>query len=238
MSITTVLFDLDGTLLSMDQEVFAKAYMNGLCQAGYAHGYEAKTLAKTIWAGTAAMVKNDGRKLNKDAFWEQFANTYGADALADMPMFDEFYRKEFQDIRHLCGFQPKAAELIGWLKDKGICLVLATNPLFPAVATQSRVRWAGLQPEDFAFITTFDNSCHCKPNPAYYRDILEQIHAVPEECLMVGNDVDEDMIARQLGMQVFLLTDCLINKNSADLAQYPRGDFAALIHFLRETLER
>lgn len=49
---------------------------------------------------------------------------------------------------------------------------------------------------------------------------------------MVGNDVGEDMIAQQLGMKVFLLTDCLINKAGADISQYPNGSFPELASFL------
>ncbi len=236
MTITTVLFDLDGTLLPMDQEVFAKAYLNGLCQAAQPHGYDPAMMGKTIWAGTAAMVKNDGRMLNKDAFWAQFAKAYGTEALSDMPIFDAFYLNEFQQIQKLCDFQPQAAELIHWLKERGIRVVLATNPLFPTIATESRIRWAGMAPEDFACITTFDNSSYCKPNLDYYRAILEEIQATPEECLMVGNDVDEDMVVRQLGMQVFLLTDCLINKHDADITQYPHGDFAAMVDYVKKIL--
>ncbi len=236
MSITTILFDLDGTLLPMEQEVFARAYFQGLCRAAYPHGYEPTSLSKTILAGTAAMVKNDGRMLNKDAFWEQFAKTYGVEALADAPIFDAFYQKEFQEIQKLCGFQPQAAELIRRLKRNGLRIILATNPLFPAIATESRIRWAGLQPEDFVYITTYDNSRHCKPNLDYYRDILEHIQTAPEECLMVGNDVEEDMVVQQLGMQAFLLTDCLINKHNADISQYPHGDFAAMVSFVKATL--
>ncbi len=67
MAITTVLFDLDGTLLPMNQDVFAKAYMNGLCQTAQPHGYDLAMMGKTIWAGTAAMVKNDGRMLSWNA---------------------------------------------------------------------------------------------------------------------------------------------------------------------------
>ena len=78
--------------------------------------------------------------------------------------------------------------------------MLATNPLFPPTATQSRIRWAGLTPEDFEFITTYDNSSFCKPNPDYYREILGKLNLNAGECLMVGNDVGEDMIARTLGM--------------------------------------
>ena len=50
---------------------------------------------------------------------------------------------------------------------------------------------------------------------------------------MVGNDTDEDMVARSLGMRVFLLTPCLLNRSGQDIAQYPHGDYAALLDFLR-----
>ena len=71
------------------------------------------------------------------------------------------------------------------------------------------------------------------PNPANYRDILAQLGKRPQNCLMVGNDVSEDMIpARAVGMQVFLLEDCLINKSGEALEQFPRGGFAELKDFL------
>lgn len=82
-------------------------------------------------------------------------------------------------------------------------------------------------------ITTFDNSSFCKPNPEYYREILGKLGLEPEECLMVGNDVTEDMMTRELGMQVFLLTDCLINRENKDIASYPRGSFPELLEFIR-----
>ena len=50
---------------------------------------------------------------------------------------------------------------------------------------------------------------------------------------MVGNDVGEDMIAATLGMKVFLLTDCLINKAGADIHQFPNGSFPELMEFIR-----
>ena len=110
--------------------------------------------------------------------------------------------------------------------------MLATNPLFPVVATESRIRWAGLKKEDFELVTTYENSRHCKPNPDYYKDIMEEIKVRPQECLMVGNDVKEDMIAESLGMKVFLLTDCLINKEEKDISVYPNGDFNELLAYV------
>lgn len=230
--ITTFLFDLDGTLLPMDQDCFIKAYIGNLAQKMASYGYEPSRLIKSIWAGTEAMARNDGSRVNEDVFWDTFSSLYGKDVRQDEPIFLDFYQNEFQNVKNSCGFDSCSKIVIDLLKKQGIRIALATNPLFPAVATHSRIRWAGLKPEDFEWITTYENSRRCKPNPDYYRDILDILKVRPEECVMVGNDVTEDMVAAQLGMQVFLLTDCLINKHNADISQYPHGDFEALLDFI------
>lgn len=232
--LTTVLFDLDGTLLPMDQDAFVQAYFRRLAGKVAPLGYEPKALIDAVWAGTKAMVQNDGSRTNEQAFWDCFARIYGPERLADRPVFDEFYRVEFQQVGADCGFAPEAVEVVAALRGKGLTLALATNPIFPAVATCSRIRWAGLAPEDFALYTTYENSTHCKPNPAYYADVLRMLGREAGECLMVGNDVEEDMIARSLGMRVFLLTDCLINRPGADISAWPHGSFDALVRYVEE----
>lgn len=229
-----VLFDLDGTLLPMDQDKFVEYYFGLLCKKMAPFGYEPKALIKAVWGGTAAMVKNDGSCRNEEAFWHFFLGVYGEAARSHIPVFEEFYAREFQQARSVCGYTPKALETIEMVKTLGLRVILATNPLFPAVATQSRIRWAGLEPEAFEFYTTYENSNTCKPNPAYYREILQKRGLRPEDCLMVGNDVGEDMIAETLGMKVFLLTDCLINKNGDDLSRWPHGGFKDLSAYLKE----
>ncbi|MBQ1217792.1 MAG: HAD-IA family hydrolase [Clostridia bacterium] len=103
------------------------------------------------------------------------------------------------------------------------------------MATKQRIEWAGLSPDDFEFYTTYENSCRCKPNSDYYREILNKLQVNPAECLMVGNDVEEDMVAESIGMKVFLMTDWLINRSGIDVSRYPNGGFAELKKFL-ETL--
>lgn len=232
MKLTTVLFDLDGTLLPMDNDAFTKGYFKLLAAKLTPHGYDARQLVDGIWAGTAAMVANDGSQSNEAAFWKKFAGILGEKALADKPLFDEFYEKEFQTAKGLCGLNPNAAIAVHTVKEMGLRVALATNPIFPAVATQSRIRWAGLEPEDFELYTTYENIGYCKPNPDYYREITTRLGVRPEECLMVGNDVTEDMVASETGMQVFLLTDCLINKERKDISVYLRGSFRQLIDFI------
>lgn len=233
MSIRCILFDLDGTLLPMDQDVFVTAYFGRLAAKLAPHGYEPKKLIDAIWGGTAAMIKNDGSMTNEAAFWRFFCTVFGEDAIKDEPKFEEFYRTDFQLVQSSCGFDARAAQTIDALKKMGFTLALATNPIFPAIATESRMRWAGLNKKNFVFYTTYENSRYCKPNPKYYQDILDQLDVKGEECLMVGNDVGDDMVAQELGMKVFLLTDCLINKHNVDIFVYPHGSFEELMEYIR-----
>lgn len=236
MEIKAVLFDLDGTLLPMDQEVFVKDYFKRLAIKLAPLGYESRKLVESLWAGVGAMVKNDGSCLNEEAFWKVFAQIYGEDSLNDKPTVDDFYKEEFAKVQSSCGYTPEAKEVVELVRAKGKMPILATNPIFPAAATNHRISWAGLKPEDFEHYTTYENSRHSKPNPKYYLDILEKIGCSPEECIMVGNDVGEDMIAETLGMKVFLLTDCLINKKEQDISGYPQGSFKELKAYLEEQL--
>ena len=150
----------------------------------------------------------------------------------DIPIFDSFYRNEFIAAKNACETTTAAKDLIHFIQSNKKRLILATNPIFPFVATENRIQWAGLSTEDFELITTYENCHYCKPNPKYYAEILGKTGLKPEECLMVGNNADEDMIAETLGMKVFLLTDCLINENNADVSMYPQGGFEELKAFI------
>lgn len=236
MSLKAILFDLDGTLLPMDQDIFIKAYFGGLVKKLAPHGYDPQATVNAIWAGTKAMIQNDGSCTNEKKFWQSFCGILGENTRADEPLFQEFYETDFQKVQSVCGFTPESAPLVRWLKEKGCRVILATNPLFPSIATESRIRWAGLQPEDFELYTTYENSSFCKPNPDYYRDILAKTGLDPADCLMVGNDVADDMIAATLGCRVFLLTDCLINSKNADISAYPQGSFSDLRRYLEQQL--
>jgi FMN phosphatase YigB (HAD superfamily) len=137
-----------------------------------------------------------------------------------------------------CGFDPAAAPTVRKIREMGLLTVLATNPQFPSVATEKRMAWAGLSPTDFELFTTYENSTRCKPNPEYYTEILGKIGARADECLMVGNDVDEDMIAESLGMKVFLMPRDLISRTGGDLSRYRQGDFSDLLEYISELLSK
>lgn len=227
----TILFDLDGTLLPMDQDKFVKVYFGALCQTMAPFGFEPKKLVDSIWACTKKVICSDNGKTNETVFWESFKDIYGSGAMKYQPVFDKFYENEFGAARSEALPNPLADKCVKLLKAKGYRIILATNPIFPRVATYSRVEWAGLDAEDFELITTYENSCYCKPNPQYFLEILEKTGVRAEDCLMVGNDVAEDMCAAKVGIKTLLLTDCLINTKGADISEYDCFDFDRLYEY-------
>ena len=107
-----ILFDLDGTLLPMDQEVFVKDYFERLARHLAPMGYEAQALFKNLWKGVGAMVMNDGKVKNETVFWKVFEQIYGEKVYDDIPAFDEFYRTDFQNTSKVCGFNVQAKECV------------------------------------------------------------------------------------------------------------------------------
>lgn len=227
-----ILFDLDGTLLPMDNDRFTQGYFHLLAQAVAPLGYEEATLIPAMWKGVAAMVKNDGSRSNAQAFWEVFSRILGPQVYDHMPAFDAFYAGAFREAVRFTEPNPRAAGAVALARQAAPRVVLATNPLFPPVAVAQRLSWVGLTPEDFDLVTTYENSGYCKPNPDYYREILGKLGLDPARCLMVGNDVQEDAeAAAQAGLSPFLVTDCLISRGQ--LPACPQGSFGALLDFLK-----
>ncbi len=236
MAIKAGLFDLDGTLLPMDQNQFLKGYFGLLTEKMVKSGYDAKTFMKALISGTDAMVTNDGSKTNEALFWEVFGGFYAPETLPPITLFDEFYASDFPNTRAFCGYDARPRQIVDKVKEKGLICALATAPAFPAIATETRMGYVDLKPDDFVLYTTYENSTYCKPSEGYYREVAARLGCDPAECLMVGNDVTDDMMpATAVGMQVFLLTDFLINKNGADINRYPHGNYDDLLALI-ETL--
>lgn len=230
------LFDLDGTLLPMDLKKFVELYIQAFCGkfAGRVQ-LDPKLLVKAIWDGAAAMGRNDGCSLNRELFWSEMNRTCGKDMRQYEAEFDEFYLNEFVAAREATKPNPFAARCVKLLKNGGYRLIVATNPIFPKSATYTRIRWAGLDPGDFEHITVYDNCSACKPNLNYYQNICSFRKILPEESIMVGNDVDEDMCAAKLGFDTYLVTDCLINRHDKSISRYKHGSFEDFYTWLIES---
>jgi len=233
--IDTILFDLDGTLIQYEQKAFIDAYFAELGKVFVKNGMDEKLAIIGVWAGTKAMVLNDGTALNIERFWQAFSKHM------DIPheligsveaACDRFYTNEFNAVKAVMIPSDIPERLVRVMAAKGYGVVLATNPMFPECAVESRLGWIGLKLRDFRLVTHYANSTFCKPNPGYYREILGKINKTPQQCLMVGNNPVEDMCAGELGMGTFLVTGYMENEAGADITAFRRGSLAELEAYL------
>jgi FMN phosphatase YigB (HAD superfamily) len=208
------LFDLDGTLLPLEFNEFIPSYFAGLSRK-FIEVFPDGNLADLITASTDAMVGNDGSRSNSDAFWADFTRRTEMPRESLEPMFEEFYRLDFGRLGEGVGSWPEASRVVEKIKAAGIVTVLATNPVFPRLAVEHRLTWAGVDPSQFDLITDYENMRYTKPNPGYYRQIADDTGVLPRDCLMVGNDVGLDLApARSAGMATFMVdNDYSINKD-------------------------
>ena len=229
-----LLFDLDGMLLPMVQDEFANSYFMQLSKKFRGTGVDTDKLLKTIEKGLMGMVLNNGRNTNEEVFWQIFEREMKMKKVDIIDRFDEFYLNEFNEIITSTSPTGIAKEIIDIAKKKGLRLFLATNPLFPRQATLNRIRWAGLNPEDFLDITTYENSHFCKPNVKYFQEIIRRNDIDLDSALMIGNDVNEDLSISSLGVKTFLVTDCLENKHELELTSDFQGTLRDLKTFIIE----
>ncbi len=212
-----VFFDLDGTLLPMDENLFVKGYFKMLYEKVKDLGYKQDELINMIYAGIKAMYKNDGSKTNEEAFWAQAVKMMGPKVIEDKWAFDEFYKTEFYNTKKLCGYSDEPRKIIDYLHEKGILVALTTNPIFPYDGTKARMSFLNLLPSDFSLVTTYENSSYCKPNPKYFDDILIRLGLKPNEVILFGNNTKEDGdCASALGIKVYLVDGYIIDDPSAN----------------------
>lgn len=210
--IKAVFFDLDGTLLPLDEESFTKIYFSLLCKRMYPLGYNPEKIVDVIWKGTKAMYLNDGSTSNKNVFWQVFVNEYGKEKLVDKDYVDEFYTNEFKQTKENCKDNPLAKEIVKFCKDNDLITILSTNPIFPKDGTLTRMSFVNLKEDDFDYITSYENSSFCKPNPNYFKDLLNKFDLLPEEVILFGNNTYEDgECALACGIKCYMVGDFIIN---------------------------
>lgn len=234
--IKTILFDLDGTLLHLEQDAFLHAYFKRIALYFAERGYDPVRFTEAMKKSVYVMLNNDGKMRNDALFWQTFPKMFGDKRmLEEMPAFERFYHTAFGDMKPYCKEKAGAAEALRRLREMGFQLVLASNSVYPPIAYERRMGWCGLSSELFDFMTTYENMHYCKPSVGYFLEAADVMGVSPEECLMVGNDVSDDMPARACGMRVFLMTDSLlINPNGEDLTVYPQGGLAEMMKYIEE----
>lgn len=232
--IRCVLFDLDGTLVHFEYDDFLKEYINAITRT-VATFVEPTQFAKALLASTDAMIRNQDPSLkNSQVFQDDFFRRVRVPENVLMPVFEDFYRNEFTELKNTLGVQPhpKAREMLEFLIQEGYDVVIATNAVFPVEAILERMRWGGIQGLPYTLITCYDTMHYCKPNLKYYEETLELIGHKPGECLMVGNNMDEDIIAGILGLKTYLVEDFLLDSGANQHSPDMRSNFNELVEFV------
>jgi len=227
----TILFDLDGTLLPMDMNAFMELYFTELSYA-FKDLIKGDELGKNIWASTKAMVENVEDRTNEEVFMEDFGSRVNGDIEEYQKRFDEFYDTRFLNVKSSVCESEYIIKSIALLKEKGYNLVVATNPLFPRKAILHRIQWAGLKSEDFSYISSYEKNHYCKPQIKFYEEILKDIGKETDDCMMVGNDVQEDLIAGKLGMKTYLIKDHLLHRTKEEIKTDYEGSYEEFYQYV------
>lgn len=201
--ISAILFDLDGTLLDNDMDVFLPHYFKMLT-AHMAHILPPEQFLARLMQATQEMLTNDGRTTNEEAFAAAFYPLSGRPRQEVEALLLEFYTFEFPALRQYTRSKPEARRVVQLAFDLGCDVAITTNPLFPAIAVEQRLAWAGVDHFPYRLVTTYENSRATKPNLLYFEQVLDFLGRAPEESLVVG-DEDMDMVAAHLGCRTFLV---------------------------------
>ncbi len=208
--IEAVLFDLDDTLLGNSIEQFIPRYFSLLSTHTQPLFPNRKRFLEELLYGTQAMIKDtDPALTNREVFWRVFVERTGLDAREVEEFFNRFYMDGFKQLQDVTEQRPAAIEAVKLCFECDLTVAIATNPLFPALAIEHRLAWAGLPVSDFPFalVTSYENMHATKPHQAYYQEILAAIGAPAEKALMVGDNWTNDIEpAAALGMKTFWIT--------------------------------
>ena len=204
--IKSVLIDLDDTLLSNDMDIFLPRYF-GLFEDFAVRELGSKDFLPLVLQASQAMAQNvDPELTNNEVFWKELQQLTDLDQVQTESQLNAFYLEEFNELQAVTKPIPIAADLIQTCFNNGYDVVIATNPMFPRVAIEARLRWAGVPISEFSYnlVTTIENMHATKPHHEYYREILAKVGRSPSEAIMVGDDWRRDIEpAASLGMSTY-----------------------------------
>jgi FMN phosphatase YigB (HAD superfamily) len=228
----TILLDLDDTLLNTNLEAFIPAYFQALAKDLAPH-IAPELMFRALLSGTGLM--NESRDFSQ-SLEEIFANDFYPQLNVPKGELDDaienFYDNIFPTLSGLTTQNPKAKPFVDWAVSQGYRIAIATDPLLPRKATYHRLRWAGFDPEQFELITSYEHFHFSKSHPAYYAEVLGRMGWPEGPVLMVGNDMQRDIIpAKKLGLATFHIDE------AAGITSGPEADFHGDLQDLRLLIE-
>ena len=204
--LNAILLDLDNTLVLFDELKYYNIYFEKLSRH-FADDFAPDELKERVVNGTMALRHNNGEKSNRQCFMGVFAKGCEAESDVLWERFMAFYRKAYDDIKLAVAVPEGLHQVMGRLRQTGLKLVIASNPIFPVIAQKKRLQWGNLEPAWFDLFTNIENMRYVKPTIDYYVQTCQMVGEAPEACLMVGNDPVNDMAAARAGLMTYRTTD-------------------------------
>jgi FMN phosphatase YigB (HAD superfamily) len=210
----SILIDLDNTLIRFHDDAFLKTYFKAMTHHFASLGYDGENFVPALLYATEMMRKNNGKQTNERLFYDVFCRKIPVNEQKLKHDFLSFYQTTYDQVAPFCTPITNANTLIEKLKLLNIPIILATNPLFPKIAVEKRLRWGGIHQDDFLFITSIETSHYCKPNPLFFQEILDRYHLKNHDTLMIGNDVVEDGAAFKVGIKTYIIEETIMNAHA------------------------
>lgn len=234
-AIDAILFDLDGTLLRVQMLDFIPRYIAGLAECCREFA-KPKKFERVMLGAIRELIRDngDGQMTNEQRIYATLQEQLAIPEMALRDSFRKFESDQLESLQDLVHPVPLARKILGECQQYGVPLVLATNPVFPEFMIQARLRWGNLADIPFQHLTSFENSCYCKPQAGYFREIVDQLGLAPERCLMVGNDANQDLSAAAIGIRTFLVDTWAVEREGTSWPCEQRGDHGALQLFLQQ----
>ena len=228
-----IMSDLDNTLLPIyTQDRFVEIWFRDISKKFREYGLDPVRAASAVNQGVRAMLYNDGAKKNIEVFYDEVEKISGYTREQIEPPTLDYYTTTFENVYDITLPNPYAVRIAELMREKAEHTAVATMPVFTIEAVEKRMSWVGLRPEMFDFVTTAPTSSFCKPDPRYFGEVLDRFGVEPEDALMIGNDVREDMQpCRELGVDVFLVKDHMIT-HDLPYDEYRQGNYEDLVKFL------
>lgn len=194
----------------MDHKEFISEYLKELSRA-VVSVVEPDYFARALRGSIGATIADRSPELtNAEVFWAAFKARLENRTEHIKHLLEQFYTERFPKLGRVARPSSEARASVEAMLEKGKRIVLATNPLFPLSAIRERMAWARVDDLPWELLTSYEDMHFCKPHPEYYLEIVQKLKVEPGECLMVGNDTREDLVAKNIGMLAYLATDCLI----------------------------
>ncbi len=221
-----LLLDLDDTLIDNPVRTFIPAYFEAL-KSFVADTVDPDRFIEELLAATRAMDRGDGSgRMNEEIFAAAFYPALGVPRSVLEPLLERFYRDAYPSLQAMIGPRPAAPKVVEWAERRELQVVIATNPLFPRTAIEQRMEWGGVGVGrfDYDLVTAYENCRATKSHEAYYRDILALLGRRPEECLMVGDNWDWDILcAGRAGIRGYWIAAADASPESPEVEVVGRG---------------